>query len=252
MDSSQTGSAPGLGRALTKSYNSRPLSSDVSVYEGQGSPSSGGYRDYYYSTVPNPNCARNFIFDQSKLYLSQSPKDRDGSLSQAAHNYTDRQSAAGTSSASVHPSATQGPAYSGRDESQLSDEAENSDDSQPQSHPNKYPVAIEHHGSKQCIYRRQPTRSGSTVKEQHVRIYNPYSSQCESQVQYIKIYQKHLVRICRCGQYSQMEGALSHGRNNDCDGYEIHYSQKCKWKAYDDFKTGARVLIRLCKCYKPT
>lgn len=90
MDSSQTGSAPGLGRALTKSYNSRPLSLDVSVYEGQGSQSSGGYKDYY-STVPNPNCARNFIFDQSKLYLSQSPKDRDGSLSQAAHNYTDRQ-----------------------------------------------------------------------------------------------------------------------------------------------------------------
>ena len=48
-----------------------------------------------------------------------------------------------------------------------------------------------------------------------------------------------------------MDGALAHGRANDCDGYEIHYSQKCKWKAYDDFKTGKRVLIRLCKCYKP-
>ena len=58
-------------------------------------------------------------------------------------------------------------------------------------------------------------------------------------------------RICRCGAYTQMDGALVHGRANDCDGYEIHYSQKCKWKAYDDFKTGKRVLIRLCKCYKP-
>ncbi|KAF6036552.1 hypothetical protein EB796_005142 [Bugula neritina] len=48
-----------------------------------------------------------------------------------------------------------------------------------------------------------------------------------------------------------MDGALTHGRNNDCDGYEIHYSQKCKWKAFDDFRTGQRVLIRLCKCYKP-
>ena len=26
------------------------------------------------------------------------------------------------------------------------------------SHPNKYPVQIENHGSKQCGYRRQPTR----------------------------------------------------------------------------------------------
>ena len=46
-----------------------------------------------------------------------------------------------------------------------------------------------------------------------------------------------------------MDGALVHGRANDCDGYEIHYSQKCKWKAYDDFKTGNRVLTRLDKCY---
>ncbi|KAF6023065.1 hypothetical protein EB796_018632 [Bugula neritina] len=102
-------------------------------------------------------------------------------------------------------------------------------------------------------FRRQPTRSGFKVKPQIASVYSPYSdSLCQPQVTYTKYYQKDIVRICRCGQYSQMEGALSHGRNNDCDGYEIHYSQKCKWKAYDDFKTGARVLIRLCKCYKPT
>ncbi|MEM7348403.1 MAG: NAD-dependent epimerase/dehydratase family protein [Chloroflexota bacterium] len=31
----------------------------------------------------------------------------------------------------------------------------------------------------------------------------------------------------------------------------IDKGQKCRWKAYDDYKTGQRVLIRLCKCYKP-
>lgn len=30
--------------------------------------------------------------------------------------------------------------------------------SRSMSHPNKYPVQIENHGSKQCGYRRQPTR----------------------------------------------------------------------------------------------
>ncbi|KAF6036551.1 hypothetical protein EB796_005141 [Bugula neritina] len=100
-------------------------------------------------------------------------------------------------------------------------------------HPNKFP-------------------SGVKVKQMKNTVYDPLAAQSRSETQHVKYYQKDLVRICRCGQYSQMEGALSHGRNNDCDGYEIHYSQKCKWKAYDDFKTGARVLIRLCKCYKPT
>ena len=57
--------------------------------------------------------------------------------------------------------------------------------------------------------------------------------------------------VCRCGSYPTMDGALAHGRSNDCDGYEIHYNLKCRWKAYDDFKSGKRVLIRLCKCYKP-
>ena len=45
---------------------------------------------------------------------------------------------------------------------------------------------------------------------------------------------------------------LNRGRDNDTDGYEIHYNNKCRWKAYEDFKTKKRVLIRLCKCYKPS
>jgi len=46
-----------------------------------------------------------------------------------------------------------------------------------------------------------------------------------------------------------MYKTLASGLTEETNGYEIHYSQKCKWKAYDDFKTGERVLIRLCKCY---
>ena len=95
-------------------------------------------------------------------------------------------------------------------------------------------------------------RSGLKIKQRRAVIYNAFTSQTDDQVEHIKYYQKDLVRICRCGQYPQMDGALTHGRSNDCDGYEIHYNQKCKWKAYDDFKTGKRVLVRLCKCYKPT
>lgn len=107
-------------------------------------------------------------------------------------------------------------------------------------HPNKFPVEIEYHENRYCLYKRQGTRSGLKQKQSKT-----------DPKHHIKYYQKDLVRICRCGKYSQMDGALVHGRANDCDGYEIHYSQKCKWKAYDDFKTGKRVLIRLCKCYKP-
>ena len=60
-------------------------------------------------------------------------------------------------------------------------------------------------------------------------------------------------RVCRCGLYNTQECMLSNnGRPNDCDGYEVHYNQKCRWKSYEDFKTKRRVLIRLCKCYKPT
>ncbi|XP_067948629.1 uncharacterized protein [Watersipora subatra] len=118
-------------------------------------------------------------------------------------------------------------------------------------HPNKYPVEIEYHDNQQCGFRRQSTRSGPKMKQQQSTVYDPLTGQNVPQVHRIKYYQKHLVRICRCGKYSQMDGALVQGRANDCDGYEIHYSQKCKWKAYDDYKTGQRVLIRLCKCYKP-
>ncbi|XP_067948736.1 uncharacterized protein [Watersipora subatra] len=119
-------------------------------------------------------------------------------------------------------------------------------------HPNKFPVEIEYHENKHCLYKRQNTRSGPKIKQRKSTVYNPSGpSLTGTEVQQIKYFQKDLVRICRCGKYSQMDGALVQGRANDCDGYEIHYSQKCKWKAYDDYKTGKRVLIRLCKCYKP-
>ena len=58
-------------------------------------------------------------------------------------------------------------------------------------------------------------------------------------------------RVCHCNKYKNRENLLRDGFSSEIDGYEVHYSQKCKWKAYDDFKTGKRVLIRLCKCYKP-
>jgi len=127
-----------------------------------------------------------------------------------------------------------------------------SDDDCNSSHPNKYPVEIEEHFTKACGYRRQPTRSGPKIKQRNVTSYDPVTYEQRIEPHQIKYYQKDIVRICRCGRYPQMDGALTHGRSNDCDGYEIHYNQKCKWKAYDDFKTGKRVLIRLCKCYKPS
>ncbi|XP_067948737.1 uncharacterized protein [Watersipora subatra] len=127
-----------------------------------------------------------------------------------------------------------------------------SDSSDGLTHPNKFPVEIEYHDNQHCVYRRQNTRSGPKVKQRRSTVYRPNGSPLMGmEVQQVKYYQKDLVRICRCGKYSQMDGALVQGRANDCDGYEIHYSQKCKWKAYDDYKTGKRVLIRLCKCYKP-
>ncbi|XP_067948164.1 uncharacterized protein [Watersipora subatra] len=126
-----------------------------------------------------------------------------------------------------------------------------SDEEEFTTHPNKFPVEIEYHDNKFCLYKRQPTRSGMKMKQVKASVYDPMTSETRNQLQQIKYYQKDLIRICRCGKYSEMDGALVQGRANDCDGYEIHYSQKCKWKAYDDYKTGQRVLIRLCKCYKP-
>lgn len=131
-------------------------------------------------------------------------------------------------------------------------DSDSDDDTSDQTHPNKYPVEIEEHYSKACGYRRQGTRSGPKIKHRNVTVYDPITLEPKNEPQQIKYYQKDIVRTCRCGRYPQMDGALTHGRSNDCDGYEIHYNQKCKWKAYDDFKTGKRVLIRLCKCYKPS
>ena len=67
------------------------------------------------------------------------------------------------------------------------------------------------------------------------------------------VYTCLLYRVCVCGNEVDMEQMLlNRGRDNDTDGYEIHYNNKCRWKAYEDFKTKKRVLIRLCKCYKPS
>ncbi|KAF6034952.1 hypothetical protein EB796_006740 [Bugula neritina] len=134
-----------------------------------------------------------------------------------------------------------------------------SSDSDPEdTHPNKFGIAIEEHFHRDCAYRRQPIRSGPQIKviKKTGSAYNPPSLIAGPEVnqeQTRKYYRKDLVRICVCGRYDTKDALLANrGRDNDADGYEVHYNIKCRWKSYEDFKTKQRVLIRLCKCYKPS
>ncbi|XP_067944104.1 uncharacterized protein [Watersipora subatra] len=138
------------------------------------------------------------------------------------------------------------------------DEESDSDTDITETHPNKFPIAIEMHTNRNCGYKRQPIRSGPQVKVikssgESYNVNSPTETPEVDQEFMRRYYRKDLVRLCVCGRYDTKEPLLENrGRDNDADGYEVHYSIKCRWKSYEDFKTKTRVIIRLCKCYKPS
>lgn len=117
---------------------------------------------------------------------------------------------------------------------------EHSSDEECYGQPNKYPVQIQDHHHPSCNYQRVSVRSGEKMKLLDGRA--------------IRYYEKHILMVCYCGNQVDQSSLLGIGRANDNprSGYEIHYNQKCKWKPYTDAVTERRVLIRLCKCNKPT
>ncbi|XP_067949179.1 uncharacterized protein [Watersipora subatra] len=239
----QTKPSPGVigeGRKITK-----VLDSSLPQWPAASSLCTGS-EQMRYTDNPRFQLAMQQVATQNSPYMTVPPTKAYSfrSVEPAQHLWS--QTFCSTDDMPYQENGTQTPAQYCR--AQLKEaETVNSDDDDEipspkfKTHPNKYPVQIECHGSKFCGYRRQQSRSG--YKLLHLKGEG-------GDTQQIRYYKKDLVRVCKCGQQKSMDEFLLNGSGVETDGYEIHYSQKCKWKAYDDYKTGQRVLIRLCKCYE--